>query len=177
MRARNSLSNIPFVLFYMMSDEPQLLCCSVTELNCPVLVRKNRRQDIRRTALEQPRALPLPSAPETILTMFRFRSRKKAQRKYVDLIKGASAKWPNWDPPKQILVSIAINSWSVSAFLTVPLPHSLGILVSSTKRQESWRSKEIFIPMSTPCRSPVGILPFLRQRWINSRSIHTKYGE
>jgi len=35
--------------------------------------------------------------------MFRFRSRKNAQRKYVDLIKEAAAKWPNWDPPKQIL--------------------------------------------------------------------------
>ena len=53
--------------------------------------------------------------------MIRFRSRKNAQRKYVDLIKEAAAKWPNWDPHKQILVSIAINSWSVSAFLTVPL--------------------------------------------------------
>ncbi|KAH9998003.1 hypothetical protein BJV77DRAFT_787659 [Russula vinacea] len=32
--------------------------------------------------------------------MFRFRTRENAQRKYVDLIKCASAKWPNWDPPR-----------------------------------------------------------------------------
>jgi len=34
--------------------------------------------------------------------MFRFRSRENAQRKYVDLIKEAAAKWPNWDPPRRI---------------------------------------------------------------------------
>jgi hypothetical protein len=32
-------------------------------------------------------------------------SKKEASRKYVDLIKGASSKWPNWDPPKTINVS------------------------------------------------------------------------
>ncbi|KAH9969490.1 hypothetical protein BC827DRAFT_1262721 [Russula dissimulans] len=34
--------------------------------------------------------------------MFRFRSKKNAQRKYVDLIYEAVTKWPNWDPPKTI---------------------------------------------------------------------------
>jgi hypothetical protein len=42
--------------------------------------------------------------------MFRFRSRENAQRKYVDLIKEAAAKWPNWDPPRRIYVSTALNS-------------------------------------------------------------------
>ena len=37
------------------------------------------------------------------------------QRKYIDLIKKATAKWPNWDPLKRIYVSIAISSWSVAA--------------------------------------------------------------
>lgn len=48
--------------------------------------------------------------------MFRFRSRENAQRKYVDLIKEAAAKWPNWDPPRRIYVSTALNSWPVDAF-------------------------------------------------------------
>jgi len=34
--------------------------------------------------------------------MFLFRSRENAQRKYIDLIKKAAAKWPNWDPPRNI---------------------------------------------------------------------------
>jgi len=34
--------------------------------------------------------------------MFLFRSRENAQRKYIDLIKRAAAKWPNWDPPRNI---------------------------------------------------------------------------
>ncbi|KAI9458823.1 hypothetical protein F5148DRAFT_1150944 [Russula earlei] len=31
-----------------------------------------------------------------------FRTKENAQRKYIDLIKEAVAKWPNWDPPKNI---------------------------------------------------------------------------
>ena len=53
--------------------------------------------------------------------MFRFRSRQNAQRKYVDLIKEAAAKWPNWDPPRRIYVSIAhqpLGPWQ--RVLTVP---------------------------------------------------------
>ena len=38
--------------------------------------------------------------------MFLFRTRENAQRKYIDLIKRAAAKWPNWDPPRSIRVSI-----------------------------------------------------------------------
>jgi hypothetical protein len=37
-----------------------------------------------------------------------FRTKENAQRKYVDLIKEAAAKWANWDPARNILVSIAI---------------------------------------------------------------------
>ena len=36
-----------------------------------------------------------------------FRSKENAQRKYIELIRDAAAKWPNWDPPNKILVSIA----------------------------------------------------------------------
>ena len=45
--------------------------------------------------------------------MFFFRTKENAQRKYIDLIKEAAAKWPNWDPPRNIRVSI-VASWSVS---------------------------------------------------------------
>jgi hypothetical protein len=38
--------------------------------------------------------------------MFFFRTKENAQRKYIDLIKEAAAKWPNWDPPRNIRVSI-----------------------------------------------------------------------
>ncbi len=34
-------------------------------------------------------------------------SKEHAQRKYIDLIKEASAKWANWDPPKRVQVSFA----------------------------------------------------------------------
>ena len=59
---------------------------------------------------EQPKALVPPSALLTILTMFPFSSIENAQRKYVDLIWEAATKWPNWDPPRSIRVSIAVNS-------------------------------------------------------------------
>jgi len=39
--------------------------------------------------------------------MFLFRTKENEQRKYVDLIKEAAGKWPNWDPHKTICVSIA----------------------------------------------------------------------
>jgi len=38
--------------------------------------------------------------------MFLFRKHKTTQRKYIDLIKGASEKWVNWLAPKNIHVSI-----------------------------------------------------------------------
>jgi hypothetical protein len=38
-----------------------------------------------------------------------FRTKENAQRKYIDLIKEAAAKWPNWDPAKNIYVSIVIH--------------------------------------------------------------------
>jgi len=47
--------------------------------------------------------------------MFLFPTKENAQRKYIDLIWEAATKWPNWDPPKRIRVSIAVSSWSVSA--------------------------------------------------------------
>ena len=34
-----------------------------------------------------------------------FRTKENAQRKYIDLIKEAAAKWPNWDPARRIYVS------------------------------------------------------------------------
>jgi len=34
--------------------------------------------------------------------MFLFRTRENAQRKYIDLVKEASAKWPNWDPSRNL---------------------------------------------------------------------------
>jgi len=34
--------------------------------------------------------------------MFLFRSRENAQRKYIDLIKEVSARWPNWDPSRNL---------------------------------------------------------------------------
>jgi len=37
-----------------------------------------------------------------------FRTKENAQRKYIDLIKEAAAKWANWDPARNIYVSIAI---------------------------------------------------------------------
>lgn len=37
-----------------------------------------------------------------------FRTKENAQRKYVDLIKEAAAKWANWDPARNIYVSIAL---------------------------------------------------------------------
>ncbi len=40
--------------------------------------------------------------------MFLFRTRENAQRKYIDLIQRVAAKWPNWDPPRNIRVSIAL---------------------------------------------------------------------
>jgi len=39
--------------------------------------------------------------------MFLFRAKEIAPRKYIDLIKEAVEKWPNWYPPKTIHVSIA----------------------------------------------------------------------
>ncbi len=39
--------------------------------------------------------------------MFLFRAKEIAQRKYINLIKEATEKWSNWDPPKTIHVSIA----------------------------------------------------------------------
>ena len=54
--------------------------------------------------------------------MFFFRTKENAQRKYIDLIKEAAAKWPNWDPPRNIRVSI-IAPWSISFRLSAcPLP-------------------------------------------------------
>ncbi len=37
-----------------------------------------------------------------------FRTKENAQRKYIDIIKEAAAKWPNWDPARSIRVSVAI---------------------------------------------------------------------
>ncbi|KAI9458822.1 hypothetical protein F5148DRAFT_315756 [Russula earlei] len=34
--------------------------------------------------------------------MFLFHTKEHAQRKYIDLIKEASAKWPNWDPSRNL---------------------------------------------------------------------------
>jgi len=34
--------------------------------------------------------------------MFLFHTKENTPHKYVDLIKEAAAKWPNWDPPKTI---------------------------------------------------------------------------
>ncbi len=38
--------------------------------------------------------------------MFLFHTKENTLHKYVDLIKEAAAKWPNWDPPKTIHISI-----------------------------------------------------------------------
>ncbi len=38
--------------------------------------------------------------------MFLFCTRENAQRKYIDLIKRAATKWPNWDPLRNIRVTI-----------------------------------------------------------------------
>lgn len=40
--------------------------------------------------------------------MFDWFRKKQASRKYVDLIKDASAKWANWDPPKTIQVNLVV---------------------------------------------------------------------
>jgi hypothetical protein len=52
--------------------------------------------------------------------MFRFRTRENAQRKYVDLIKCASARWPNWDPPRNFRVSIAASPLGLSPCVYAP---------------------------------------------------------
>lgn len=113
-------------------------------------------------------------------TMFLFRTRENAQRKYVDLIKEAAARWPNWDPPRNIRVSstaaIAINSRFVSAFLTPHQPNSQVTLAPSTNGRGSWRSKGISIPTLTPWESPAGLLLSWPPRWISSRSTRMKCG-
>jgi hypothetical protein len=102
--------------------------------------------------------------------MFLFRTKQNAQRKYVDLIKEAAAKWPNWDPPRNIRVSIAIDSRFVSGFLTVhPKPYSQVTLAPSTKRRGSWWWRETYIPTLTSWDSPASILPFMPPMWINIR--------
>ena len=73
--------------------------------------------------------------------MFFFRTKENAQRKYIDLIKEAAAKWANWDPPRNIRVSI-VAPWSVSFRLSayplhfLPNQNSPVISALSTKRLE-----------------------------------------
>jgi hypothetical protein len=53
--------------------------------------------------------------------MVLFRTKENAQRKYIDLIKEAAAKWPNWDPARKINVSHCDNI--VRPFN--PFPHDI----------------------------------------------------
>lgn len=75
--------------------------------------------------------------------MFLFRSKENAQRKYIDLIKDAAAKWPNWDPPRNIRVS-TVSRHLLVAFTTTKRvllnnnnKNSPAISVPSVKRRES----------------------------------------
>jgi hypothetical protein len=136
----------------------------------------NRRRHIRlRTA--QPFLTPQSCTARRPLRMFLFRSRENAQRKYVDLIKEAAAKWPNWDPPKTIYVSHRLSTpWSVSALRFDRLPQNrLAISAPSTKRPESCRSRGTSIITTTPQRSPGSIFPLRGPRWINTRFTRMKY--
>jgi hypothetical protein len=68
--------------------------------------------------------------------MFLFRSRENAQRKYIDLIKRAAAKCPNWDPPRNIRVSTASPPQPLVSFSALsaclPQPGDFGTVNKKT---------------------------------------------
>ncbi|SRR6266702_1120895 len=74
-------------------------------------------------------------------------AKENAQRKYIDLIKEASSKWANWDPPKRIQVSLVIHS--SPHFLIVSPFHQIGRRLRHSQPEDGGvpgRGKYIYAP-------------------------------
>ena len=63
-----------------------------------------------------------------------IRSRRNPQRKYIDLINEASAKWANWDPPRRIKVGflLPIHLLLTDLIAVLQQPGDFGTVVKST---------------------------------------------